>query len=78
MIASEEKAGIAANRVVLGGFSQGGALALYAGLTYPKPIAGILAFSCWLPKHEQVIQNIKDKDIPVLQCMTLFEKFEIK
>ena len=68
MIASEEKSGIAANRIVLGGFSQGGALALFAGLTYPKPIAGIIALSCWLPKHDQVIQQLNNKDIPVLQC----------
>ncbi|XP_054154478.1 acyl-protein thioesterase 2-like [Oppia nitens] len=68
LIANEEKAGIPANRIVLGGFSQGGALALYAGLSYPKPLAGILAFSCWLPKHEEVVSAIKNKDIPILQC----------
>ena len=69
MIANEEKAGIPANRIVLGGFSQGGALALYAGLTYPKPVAGILALSCWLPKHGMVLQHLNDnKNIPVLQC----------
>jgi len=53
----------------LGGFSQGGALALYAGLTYPRPLAGILAFSCWLPKHDHVVPNIAhNKHVPVLQC----------
>ncbi|CAG2164114.1 unnamed protein product [Oppiella nova] len=69
LIAKEEQSGIAANRIVLGGFSQGGALALYAGLTYPRPLAGILAFSCWLPKHDHVVPNIAhNKHVPVLQC----------
>lgn len=69
LVANEEKNGIAANRIVLGGFSQGGALALYAGLTYPKPVGGILAFSCWLPKHQQILPSLdQNKDIPVLQC----------
>ncbi|CAG2107485.1 unnamed protein product [Medioppia subpectinata] len=69
LIAKEERSGIAANRIVLGGFSQGGALALYAGLTYPKPLGGILGFSCWLPKHQQMLSLINDnKEVPVLQC----------
>jgi len=70
LIAAEEKAGIPANRIILGGFSQGGALALYSGLTYPKPIAGILAFSCWIPKHQDFVDGLSEgrKDIPILQC----------
>ena len=36
---------------VLGGFSQGGALALYSAYTYPKPLAGIIGLSCWLCLH---------------------------
>ena len=35
-----------------GGFSQGGALALYTALTMEKPLAGILALSSWLPLHK--------------------------
>lgn len=35
--------------VVLGGFSQGGAMALFAGYTYPKPLGGIVCFSGWAP-----------------------------
>lgn len=36
----------------MGGFSQGGALALYSALTYPQKIAGVAALSCWLPLHK--------------------------
>ena len=53
MIEQEIKGGIASNRIVVGGFSQGGALALYSALLFPKPLAGVIALSCWLPLHNQ-------------------------
>jgi phospholipase/carboxylesterase len=40
--------GVAANRIVLGGFSQGAALAAYAGLRYPRPLGGLVLLSGWL------------------------------
>lgn len=39
-------------KLLLGGFSQGGALALYSALTYHRPLAGILVLSSWLPLHK--------------------------
>lgn len=51
MINNEIKAGIPADRIILGGFSQGGALALYAALTYPEKLAGVVGLSSWLPLH---------------------------
>ncbi|KAL1960489.1 hypothetical protein VTO42DRAFT_7788 [Malbranchea cinnamomea] len=41
--------GIPAHRIVLGGFSQGGAMSLLTGLTHPQKLAGIFALSCYLP-----------------------------
>jgi len=41
--------GIASKRVILAGFSQGGAIALHCGLNYPLPLAGIMALSTYLP-----------------------------
>jgi phospholipase/carboxylesterase len=52
LIAREEAIGIPAERIVLAGFSQGGAMVLHTGLRYPRPIAGILALSCYLPLAE--------------------------
>jgi phospholipase/carboxylesterase len=49
LIQGELDAGIPANRIILAGFSQGGAMALYCGLRYPKPLGGILALSAYLP-----------------------------
>ena len=49
LIAREKSRGIAADRVVLAGFSQGGAMALHTGLRHPERLAGIMALSCYLP-----------------------------
>ena len=49
MIAEEGRKGIAPRRIVLAGFSQGGAIALQAALRYPQPLAGVLALSTYLP-----------------------------
>lgn len=41
------------HRIVVAGFSQGGAIALLCGLTHPSPLAGVAALSTWLPMHEK-------------------------
>jgi phospholipase/carboxylesterase len=41
--------GLDAQRVLLAGFSQGGAMALHCGLRYPQRLAGIMALSTYLP-----------------------------
>ena len=48
LIARERQRGVAASRIVLGGFSQGGAVALYAGLRHAERLAGIVALSTYL------------------------------
>lgn len=49
LIRRENGRGIATNRVVLAGFSQGGAMSLHTGTRYPEKLAGIIALSCYLP-----------------------------
>lgn len=66
LIDNEIKAGIPADRIVLGGFSQGGALALYSALTFPHKLAGVVALSCWLPLRKSFPAARKcPDDIPV-------------
>ena len=48
LIERESARGIASTRIVLAGFSQGGAMALFAGTRYPQPLAGIMGLSCYL------------------------------
>ena len=49
LFAREAERGIPADRIVLGGFSQGGAVSLYTAPRLNSRIAGVLALSCYLP-----------------------------
>jgi phospholipase/carboxylesterase len=49
LIAREGERGIPGQRIILAGFSQGGAIALQTGLRYAEPLGGILALSTYLP-----------------------------
>jgi phospholipase/carboxylesterase len=48
LIAFEISRGIPASKIILAGFSQGGAMALHVGLRYPEKLAGIMALSAYL------------------------------
>jgi len=48
LIAAEVQAGIPSERIVLGGFSQGGAMSLLSGVTHPTKLGGIFGLSCYL------------------------------
>ena len=45
----QESLGISSKRIILAGFSQGGAIALHCGLNYSSPLGGIMALSTYLP-----------------------------
>jgi phospholipase/carboxylesterase len=55
LIAREGERGIAANRIVLAGFSQGGAVSLYTATRFPEKLAGVMALSCYLPLQSSLI-----------------------
>jgi phospholipase/carboxylesterase len=69
-IAAERAAGIASQRIVLAGFSQGGATALHVGLRHAEPLAGIIALSCYLPLRDRLAREASDANrrIPILMC----------
>ncbi len=54
LIEREVGAGVPANRIVLAGFSQGGAIALHTALRYPQRLAGVLALSSYLPLADRL------------------------
>ncbi|KAF7661700.1 hypothetical protein LDENG_00255790 [Lucifuga dentata] len=69
IIEHEAKNGIPPHRIILGGFSQGGALSLYTALTCQHQVAGVVALSCWLPLNKNFVSgSIACKNIPILQC----------
>ncbi|GJC97379.1 acyl-protein thioesterase 1 [Colletotrichum higginsianum] len=69
LVQAEVDAGIPAERIVLGGFSQGGAMAIFSGLTGPHRIGGIVGLSCWLPLSNKfagiVAAGSPNRDTPV-------------
>ncbi|KAL8926266.1 MAG: hypothetical protein Q9172_001860 [Xanthocarpia lactea] len=48
LIKAEIDKGIPSSRIILGGFSQGGSIGIFAGLTSPYPLAGIFGLSSYL------------------------------
>ena len=70
MVDAEIERGFAAERIVLAGFSQGGAIALQAGLRYPQRLAGILALSTYLPLADSLAaeRSETNADVPILMA----------
>jgi phospholipase/carboxylesterase len=70
LMAREQARGIAARRIVLAGFSQGGAIALHAGLRHPQRIAGILALSTYLIAPESLAAEAAaaNRDVPIFMA----------
>ena len=60
LIAREIARGIAPERIVMAGFSQGGAMALFTALRYPERLAGVLALSTYLPLAAAVSEERTD------------------
>jgi len=60
LIDAEVAKGIPTNRIVIGGFSQGGAMSLISGVTYKNQLGGIFGLSCYL-----LLQNKIKELIPV-------------
>lgn len=57
LIDNEIKRGIASDKIVLAGFSQGGAIALHTATRYPKKLAGVLALSTYLPLNSTLAKQ---------------------
>ena len=68
-IDAEIAAGIRANKIILAGFSQGGAITLHTGLRYPEALAGLLALSTYLPVPRQLEEEASNnKSIPIMMA----------
>jgi phospholipase/carboxylesterase len=62
--------GIDTRKVILAGFSQGGAVVLQAGLRHPTRLGGVLALSTYLPLRDVVAREVSaaNRDLPILMC----------
>ena len=70
LIRRETERGIPSNRVFIGGFSQGGSVALYTGPRYPEPLAGIIALSTWMPQPATLAEenSAANRSLPVFMA----------
>ena len=74
-IQRERDAGVAADRIVVAGFSQGGAIALHAALRHPERLAGVMALSTYLPLRSTFAAEATpaNRDLPILMCHGRFD-----
>ncbi|KAF0701060.1 Aste57867_8506 [Aphanomyces stellatus] len=68
LLQAEVDAGVPLSRIVVGGFSQGGAMSLYTGFQMESPLAGILVLSGYLPNRPGFEFNEANKNVPLLMC----------
>lgn len=70
LIAREKERGVPAERIVVAGFSQGGAMALHVGLRHAESLAGILAMSTYLVCEDKVESELSaaNRETPIFQA----------
>ena len=70
LLAREESRGSAAQRIVLAGFSQGGAIALQAGLRHAERLAGIMALSTYVPLADTLAPEAHpaNREVPIFMA----------
>jgi phospholipase/carboxylesterase len=68
LIDREIDRGIPSNRIVLAGFSQGGAVSYQTALTYMQPLAGLLCMSTYFATRDTITPNSANKNLPIFIC----------
>lgn len=66
LIEREIDRGIDSRHIFLAGFSQGGAVAYQAGLTFHKPLAGLLVMSSYFATSGSIQPHVVNAQIPIL------------
>jgi phospholipase/carboxylesterase len=70
LVQAQQRSGIAPARIIIAGFSQGGAIALQTALRYPDALGGLLALSTYLPLSQTLAAEAAaaNRGIPILMC----------
>ncbi len=66
LILREIERGVSAERIILAGFSQGGAVVYQAGYTFNKTLAGFLVLSSYFATHSSIQIDDTNKTTPLL------------
>ena len=62
MLDAQVQKGTPSEKIVVGGFSQGGALALRSALHYPRKLGGCVVFSGWAPGAEELQEGLRPEN----------------
>jgi phospholipase/carboxylesterase len=75
IIQNEIDQGISTKRIILAGFSQGGAMALYAGLRYPAALGGLICLSAYLPLITELstARSEASQNVPIFMAHGIFD-----
>lgn len=75
LIAREEARGVESERVIIGGFSQGGVIALETGLSYPRRLGGIVGLSTYLHDHARITERLSlaNAELPLFMAHGLMD-----
>ena len=73
LIEREQQRGIAADRIVVAGFSQGGAIAINAVLHAQQKLAGLMALSTYIPLPAEMAASGGNRDLPVFMAHGSFD-----
>ena len=65
LIDREIERGIDSSRIVIAGFSQGGAVGYQTALTYPQPLAGLMAMSTYFATNESILLSQENRTLPI-------------
>lgn len=68
LISEEVDSGIPLNRIIIGGFSMGGALALHTAYRFTPGLGGVFALSSFLNNESEVYKNIQGVETPLFMC----------
>ncbi len=70
LVEREKKRGLAAGRILLAGFSQGGAMALQTGLRHPERLTGLVVLSSFLPLANVLATEVSpaNRDVPIFMA----------
>lgn len=75
LVEREKERGISADRIVLAGFSQGGAVALYTALRHPERLGGVVALSTYLPLVAKLAEEAHPANaaVPIFMAHGLYD-----
>ena len=65
LIEREISRGVDTKRIILAGFSQGGAVVYHTALTFNQPLGGLMTLSTYFPTYDQMTVNEQNKELPI-------------